>query len=49
MKHKILYGEISEVEKQLLDIEQDWDIEIQSTDLTQTTYIVIIKILRPKY
>ena len=53
MKHEILSGTISSVVHDLKKLEDTWDIEIMSSvlgtsDFKAETYVVIVKILRPK-
>jgi|TARA_R110000764_G_scaffold240058_1_gene341945 hypothetical protein len=49
MKHKILYGNVEQVQDKLKKIELDWDIEVVSSSIGDILYTVIVKILRPKY
>lgn len=49
MKHKILFGNVEQVQDKLKKIELDWDIEVVSSSIGDILYTVIVKILRPKY
>ena len=49
MKHKILFGQLFDVTAALESTESDWDIEVVSSSISNGSYMIIIKILRPKY
>jgi putative N-acetylmannosamine-6-phosphate epimerase len=52
MKHEILQGDVNEVTEALRVLEDTWDVEIVSTTMggyTGSWYIMVVKILRPKY
>jgi len=52
MKHEILQGDVKEVTEALRALENTWDIEVVNTTMggyTGSWYVMVIKILRPKY